>query len=146
MTRAALARAGGGAATPVVGGEAMASSSSNTAGALVRGINPETIGDVIDLKENIEVGSFDYFTGPEKLLELGPDEIVGRGPGGEPYFHGPDFRNAPDTDPSLREFIEQNEKIYPASSSAASSAGRSTCSSATRSRCSGPWASSARWG
>ena len=113
VTRAALARAGGGAATPVVGGEAMASSSSNTAGALVRGVDPETIGSVIDLIENVEVGSFDYFTHPEKLLDLGPEEIVGRGPGGEPYFHGPDFRNAPDTDPSLREFIRQNEHVYP---------------------------------
>jgi lipoprotein-releasing system permease protein len=112
-TRAALARAGGGAATPVVGGEAMASSSSNTAGALVRGIDPETIGDVIDLKDNIEVGKFDYFVHPEKLLDLGADEIVGFGPERIPYYHGPDFRNAPDTDPSLREFLKQNEKVYP---------------------------------
>src|SRR5262249_3142268 len=92
-----------GAATPVVGGEAMASSASNTAGALVRGIDPDTIGTVINLKENIEVGSFEYFIDPEKLLDLGADEIVGRGPGGEPYFHGPDFRNAPDVDPSVKE-------------------------------------------
>ena len=113
LARDTLARAGGGAATPVVGGEAMASSSSNTAGALVRGIDPETIGQVIDLKENIEVGNFDYFLSPEKLLELGSDEVVGRGPGGEPYYHGPDFRNAPDTDPSLREFLKRNEKVYP---------------------------------
>jgi lipoprotein-releasing system permease protein len=112
-TRQALQQSGGGAATPVVGGEAMASSASNTAGALVRGVDPETIGEVIDLKENIEVGQFDYFTSPEKLLELGPDEVVGRGPGGEPYYHGPDFRNSPDTDPSLREFLRQNEKVYP---------------------------------
>ncbi len=112
-TRRALAASGGGAATPVVGGEAMASSSSNTAGALVRGIDPETIGDVIDLKENLEVGKFDYFLNPEKLLELGPDEIVGRSPTGEPYFHGPDFRNSPDSDPSLREFLKQTEKVYP---------------------------------
>ena len=114
-TRTALARAGGGAATPVVGGEAMASSSSNTAGALVRGIDPETIGDVINLKDNIEVGSFDYFIHPEKLLELGPDEVVGRSSDGTPYFHGPDFRNAPDVDPSVKEFLRQNEKIYPLS-------------------------------
>jgi lipoprotein-releasing system permease protein len=113
VTRATLARVGGGAATPVVGGEAMASSTSNTAGALVRGIDPKTIGDVIDLKENIEVGKFEYFEDPSLLLELGVDEVVGRGPGGEPYFHGPDFRNAPDTDPSLREFIKKNEKVYP---------------------------------
>jgi lipoprotein-releasing system permease protein len=110
-TRDALGSAG--AASPVVGGEAMASSSSNTAGALVRGVDPATIGDVINLKENIEVGRFEYFTDPGKLLELGADEKVGMGPGGEPYFHGPDFRNAPDADPSLREFLRQNEKVYP---------------------------------
>jgi len=114
--RVALHKAGGGAATPVVGGEAMASSTSNTAGALVRGIDPETIGEVIDLKKNIDdagVGKFDYFEHPEKLTELGPNEIVGNGPGGEPYYHGPDFKNAPDADPSLREFIRQHEHVYP---------------------------------
>lgn len=111
--RTSLAKSGG-AATPVVGGEAMASSTSNTAGALVRGIDPATIGDVIDLKKNIVesgVGSFDYFEHPEKLLALGPGEVVGRGPGGEPYFHGPDFKN--DGDPALRDFIKQYEKVYP---------------------------------
>ena len=111
--RDSLAQSGGGAATPVVGGEAMASSSSNTAGALVRGIDPETIGNVIDLKENLEVGQFEYFEHPEKLLELGPEEIVGRSPTGEPYFRGPDFKNAVETDPALREFLKQNEKVYP---------------------------------
>lgn len=90
--RQGLAKSGGGAATPVVGGEAMGSSASNTAGALVRGIDLDTIGQVIDLKENIEVGKFEYFEHPEKLLELGPDEVVGRGPTGEPYYKGPDFR------------------------------------------------------
>ncbi|APR74930.1 Lipoprotein releasing system transmembrane protein LolC [Minicystis rosea] len=114
--RVALAKKGGGAATPVVGGEAMASSASNTAGALVRGIDPDTIGTVIDLKKNIEesgVGKFTYFEHPEKLLELGASEVVGMGPGGEPYLHGPDFRNSPDTDPSLRDFLKQNEQVYP---------------------------------
>jgi lipoprotein-releasing system permease protein len=110
--RVALARTGG-AATPVVGGEAMASSASNTAGALVRGIDPDTIGTVIDLKDNIEVGKFEYFLHPAKLLELGPEEVVGRGPGGEPYFRGPDFRLSADTDPALRAFLRENEKIYP---------------------------------
>ena len=113
LVRAALARTGGGSATPVAGGEAMGSSASNTAGALVRGIDPETIGDVIDLKTNIEVGSFEYFAHPEKLLDLGPDEVVGRGPTGEPYFKGPDFRFKDDVDPSLKEFLRKNEKIYP---------------------------------
>ncbi len=76
----------GGAATPVVGGDAMASSSTNTAGVLMRGIDPRTIGDVIDLKQNIEVGKFDYMLHPRRLMDLKPGELVGRGPGGEPYY------------------------------------------------------------
>jgi lipoprotein-releasing system permease protein len=141
--RTALARQGGGAATPVVGGEAMGSSASNTAGALVRGIDPDTIGQVIDLKENIEVGKFEYFEHPELLLDLGPDEVVGRGPTGEPYFKGPDFRvpiddpgrDKPDGKPSpsssssgspeaapptkpppsmeLKEFLRRTDRVYP---------------------------------
>lgn len=110
--RAVLAQRGGGAATPVVGGDAMASSASNTAGALVRGVDPETIGDVIDLKSNITVGQFDYFVHPERLLDMGPDEVVGRGPTGEPYLKGPDFRGA-DNDPAIKEFLRKNEKVYP---------------------------------
>jgi len=111
--RVALDKAGGGAATPVVGGEAMASSASNTAGALVRGIDPDTIGQVIDLKKNIEVGQFAYFEQPDQLLELGPEEIIGRGPTGEPYFKGPDFRVQPDADPALKEFLKKEEKVFP---------------------------------
>jgi lipoprotein-releasing system permease protein len=111
--RGALDRSGGGSATPVAGGEAMGSSASNTAGALVRGIDPETIGDVIDIKSNIEVGSFEYFEHPEKLLDLPADEVVGRGPTGEPYYKGPEFRWDKDPDPQLKEFLKRNEKTYP---------------------------------
>ncbi|XXX79638.1 ABC transporter permease [Sorangium sp. So ce134] len=103
----------GGAATPVVAGEAMGSSASNTAGALVRGIDPDTIGQVIDLKKNIEVGDFDYLRDPEKLTSLPPEEIIGRGPGGEPYFKGPDFRQPPEVDPSVRDFLKQQTRVYP---------------------------------
>jgi lipoprotein-releasing system permease protein len=77
------------AATPVAGGEAMASSSSNTAGVLLRGIDPQTIGDVIDLKKNIEVGRWAYITDWKRLAELPPDEPIGLGPGGETYLKGP---------------------------------------------------------
>jgi lipoprotein-releasing system permease protein len=103
----------GGAATPVVAGEAMGSSASNTAGALVRGVDLDTIGQVIDLKDNIEVGKFEYLTSPEKLTDLPPDEVVGRGPGGEPYFKGPDFRFSPDMDPSIVKYLKDTTKIYP---------------------------------
>jgi lipoprotein-releasing system permease protein len=111
--RSSLAKAGGGAATPVVSGEAMGSSASNTAGALVRGIDPETINEVIDLKENIEVGKFEYLDDPDKLANLPPDEPVGLGPDGQVYFKGPDFKWSPDTDPSVREYLKSTVKVYP---------------------------------
>ncbi|MBK8252176.1 MAG: ABC transporter permease [Polyangiaceae bacterium] len=103
----------GAKATPVVGGDAMGSSSSNTAGVLVRGVDPKTIVEVIDLEKNIEVGKFDYLTEPDKLIELPAEEVIGRGPGGEPYFKGPDLKGGPDIDPSLREFFKKNVKILP---------------------------------
>lgn len=111
--RLSIASAGG-AATPVVAGDAMGSSASNTAGALVRGIDPDTIGQVIDLRNNIEVGRFEYLTEPEKLIDLPPDEIIGRGPGGEPYFKGPDFKVGQDIDPDVREFLRKQARVYPA--------------------------------
>jgi lipoprotein-releasing system permease protein len=79
------------AATPVAGGEAMASSTSNTAGLLLRCIDTVTIGTVIDLLQNIEVGKFEYLEDPVKLLRLGPDEPIGIGPGGELYLKGPEL-------------------------------------------------------
>lgn len=79
------------AATPVVGGEAMASSAANTAGTMVRGIDPDSIGNVIDLLKNIEVGRFEYLVEPEKLLHIPADEVIGMGPGGEPFLKGPDI-------------------------------------------------------
>lgn len=103
----------GGKATPVVGGDAMGSSASNTAGVLVRGIDPKTIGDVIDLEKNIEVGRFEYLTEPDKLAELPPEEIIGRGPGGDPLFKGPDFKSVPDGDPALKDFFKKNVKVLP---------------------------------
>ncbi|HKO53199.1 MAG TPA: ABC transporter permease [Polyangiaceae bacterium] len=80
------------AATPVAGGEAMASSSSNTAGVMLRGIDTVTIGTVIDLLQNIEVGKFAYLDDPKKLASLPPDEPIGIGSGGEYYLKGPDIK------------------------------------------------------
>jgi lipoprotein-releasing system permease protein len=80
------------AATPVAGGEAMASSSSNTAGVIMRGIDTVTIGTVIDLLQNIEVGKFAYLDDPKKLASLPPDEPIGIGSGGEYYLKGPDVK------------------------------------------------------
>ncbi|MEP7048752.1 MAG: ABC transporter permease [Pseudomonadota bacterium] len=80
------------AATPVASGEAMASSSSNTAGVILRGIDTVTIGTVIDLLQNIEVGKFAYLDDPKRLATLPPDEPIGIGSGGEFYLKGPDIK------------------------------------------------------
>jgi len=80
------------AATPIAGGEAMASSSSNTAGVNLRGIDTVTIGTVIDLLQNVEVGKFAYLDDPNKLATLPPDEPIGIGSGGEFYLKGPDVK------------------------------------------------------
>lgn len=110
VVRAALPA--GGMATPIVAGDAMGSSSSNTAGALVRGVDPATIGQVIDLEKNIEVGRFEYLTAPDKLIELPADEVIGRGPDGQPYLKGPDFKVG-EVDPSVRDFLKRITKIHP---------------------------------
>ncbi len=100
--------------TPIAAGEVMASSSSSTAGAIVRGIDPKSIGQVIDLFKNIEVGKINYMIDPALLANLPADEPVGVGPGGEVYLKGPDYRsrvtgkwdNIPDEKPPP-------EDIYP---------------------------------
>jgi lipoprotein-releasing system permease protein len=79
-------------ATPIAAGEVMASSSSSTAGAIVRGIDPQSIGKVIDLPKNVEVGKIAYMVDPALLTRLPADEPVGVGPGGEVYLKGPDYR------------------------------------------------------
>ncbi|HEX7671077.1 MAG TPA: ABC transporter permease [Polyangiaceae bacterium] len=102
------------AATPVAGGEAMASSASNTAGVLLRGVDPDSIGHVIDLLQNIEVGHFEYLTDTQKLADLPPDEPIGIGPGGERYLKGPRLRPwlSRDLDPGLEEVLRPPD-VYP---------------------------------
>lgn len=104
-----------GAATPIVIGEAMGSSSTNTAGVLVRGVHLDSITQVIDIKENIEVGEWRWFTEPETLANLPADTVIGRGPGGEPFLKGPTFEPEPDAklDPSVREALASERRVYP---------------------------------
>jgi lipoprotein-releasing system permease protein len=102
------------AATPVVSGEVMVSSASNLAGVIVRGIDPETIGKVIELPKNIEVGKLDYLVDPEKLRHLPADEVIGIGPGGEQYLKGPDISTLPDDlDPAVRAAIDTTPPYRP---------------------------------
>jgi lipoprotein-releasing system permease protein len=80
------------AVTPIASGEAMASSASNTAGVQLRGVDTQTIGTVIDLLSNIEVGKFAYLDDAKRLANLPPTEAIGLGPGGEVYLKGPDVK------------------------------------------------------
>jgi lipoprotein-releasing system permease protein len=101
------------AATAVAGGEAMASSATNTAGVMLRGVDPVTIGTVIDLVQNIEVGKFKYLSQPELLDKLPPDEAIGVGPGGELYLKGPDIKPyLRRLDPEVEEAVTP-EQVYP---------------------------------
>jgi lipoprotein-releasing system permease protein len=102
----------GGAATPVAGGDVMASSATNTAGVLMRGVDPDTIANVISLKENIEVGKFQYLTEPERLVAIPPGEVIGCGPGGEPYRKSRGFSWTDDVAPE-RYVDGPDKEIYP---------------------------------
>ena len=84
------------AATPVAQGEVMASSASNLAGVIVHGVDPKTIGSVIDLPKNIEApvkveDKLAYLANPELLRHIPPDEVIGIGSGGEEYTKGTDL-------------------------------------------------------
>ena len=60
-------------ASPFVSGEVMVSSASNLGTAILRGVEPESVGKVNDLPKNLKSGSLDYLDHPEKLLELAPE-------------------------------------------------------------------------
>lgn len=63
------------AATPYVRGEVMITSATNLAGAVLRGIDPTTAGDVTDLPQNLRHGQLDYLVHPERLLSLRVEEM-----------------------------------------------------------------------
>ncbi len=105
------------AATPVVYGEVMVASSSNLAGVQIRGVEPKTIGQVIDLPTNIEVGKFEYLENPEKLRKLPAEEVIGVGPSGERYTKGielPALSNAlDDLDPLVKSALDTKLPMRP---------------------------------
>ena len=97
----------------------MASSQSNTAGVLIRGVETGSIGSVIDLVKNIEVGKFEYLAEPERISEMGEDEPIWIGRGGHRYLNGPRVQRGADVarggslDPDVAEVI-QKEEVLPA--------------------------------
>jgi len=124
-------------ATPVVQGEVMIYSASNLGGVVVRGIDPDTIGTVIDIEKRcdpiaasnplanltlgldkptpcIEVGRFEYLTAPEKLLKLPADEVIGIGPSGELYTKGADLPILrDDLDPQVASVLDTRPPLRP---------------------------------
>jgi lipoprotein-releasing system permease protein len=98
-------------ATPVAQGEVMASSASNLAGVIVHGIDTATIGDVIELRKNIEAplrveDKLGFLENPDLLRRLPPNEVIGIGPGGEEYTKGPELPPLDDLDPAVRQVVD----------------------------------------
>ncbi|HEY8430155.1 MAG TPA: hypothetical protein VIL20_17360, partial [Sandaracinaceae bacterium] len=62
-------------ATPYVQGEVMITSATNLSGAILRGIDPTTIGDVTELPRNMRHGRLEYLSHPERLLSLRAEEM-----------------------------------------------------------------------
>jgi lipoprotein-releasing system permease protein len=63
------------AATPYVQGEVMITSATNLAGAVLRGIDPASIGLVTELPRNMRHGQLRYLDAPEELLRLRNEEM-----------------------------------------------------------------------
>jgi len=60
-------------ATPFLQVEVMVSSLSNRAGAVLRGIDPETVSEVTDLAHNLTHGKLEYLKHPERILDASID-------------------------------------------------------------------------
>jgi lipoprotein-releasing system permease protein len=89
------------AATPVAMGEAMASSRTNTAGVIVRGVDTSSIGQVIDLVKNVDIGKFQYLEDTRTLARLPPSEVIWVGPGGQQILKGPSRVGLGDADDAV---------------------------------------------
>ncbi len=63
--------------SPYVSGEVMVTSASNLGGVVLRGIDPNTIGEVTDLPSNMRHGRIEYLLDPERLLHLSAAEMSG---------------------------------------------------------------------
>jgi lipoprotein-releasing system permease protein len=62
-------------ATPFLQVEVMVSSLSNRAGAILRGIDPETVSEVTDLARNMTHGKLEYLEHPEEILSPATNAI-----------------------------------------------------------------------
>ncbi|MGD8860158.1 MAG: ABC transporter permease [Myxococcales bacterium] len=72
--RAAATTPGVSGAAPYVSGEVMLSSASNHQTAVLRGIDPDRVGEVSELPNNLKTGKLEYLEDPEQLLDLPADD------------------------------------------------------------------------
>ncbi len=64
--------------TPYISNEVMISSQSNLSGVVVKGIDPETDGQVTDLEKDVDLGDLKLLNQPDKLRTLGGPPILRR--------------------------------------------------------------------
>ena len=62
--------------TPYISNEVMISSQSNLSGVVIKGIDPETDGQVTDLEKDVDLGELKLLNQPDKLLKLGGPPIL----------------------------------------------------------------------
>jgi lipoprotein-releasing system permease protein len=92
-------------ASPYVSGEVMLSSASNLATAVLRGVEPETVGKVNDLPKNLKTGKLEYLDKPEDLLDLPPEAF-----GGLVQMQGPVFKRKKNADSKIAKPDDQRSK------------------------------------
>ena len=111
------------AATPMISGEVMASVGNNMSGVILRGIDVPTVGDVLDLPKNIELGRLEWLDDPEMVAALpwserkgveGDDDlfrIVDRTePKPMPIHHEP---SDPVVEKAARPVVPPDRPVYP---------------------------------
>ncbi len=102
------------AATPMITGEVMAAVDNNTSGVLLRGIDVDTIGEVIDLPANIEpgLGKLEWLRDPELVANLPWSERRGVETDDD-LFHAVDDLPPPPKKQRASPFGDQHEPTDP---------------------------------
>jgi lipoprotein-releasing system permease protein len=96
-------------AMPVISGEVMASSSTNTAGMILRGVDTEAVRSVIDIPNKVEVGDFRFLDDPLALRTLPANTPIGIGKNGDVFYKGPSLDDSDDLEPT----DETPDEIFP---------------------------------
>ncbi|GAC1393555.1 MAG: hypothetical protein NVSMB47_01060 [Polyangiales bacterium] len=111
------------AATPMISGEVMASVGNNMSGVILRGIDVPTVGGVLDLPTNMELGKLEWLGDPEMVAALpwserkgveGDDELFRIVDKGEPKPL-PIQHEAPDpaVEKAARPVVPPDRPVYP---------------------------------